>query len=220
MSNRAAQCIVSLFLVVLFPASSMLAETGAAAMLYTSGAVMVNGTGAPRTAALFRGDAVQTKDGGAVTISLAGSTVLVPANSKVVLRSDGMELNAGVVEVNTTKGLAAHAEAFSIAPANSGNAKFQVARLSDAIMVTAERGAVTVTGGGNTVNVAEGGTEMLDLQAQGQAPVEGPPPAGATGGAKLDKKKAAFILLAAGTGGVIVALLLGSGAPTVTPVVP
>jgi hypothetical protein len=179
---------------------------------------MVNGVGAPKTAALFRGDAVQTKEGGSVTISLAGSTILVPANSQVFLREYGMELNSGMVEVNTTKGLTAHADLYSVGPANGGNAKFQVARLTDAVMVTAERGDITVTGGGNTVKVPEGSTEMLDTQ--GQEPPQGPPAAGATGGAQVDKKKAAFLLLLAGAGGVIAAALAGGGAPTITPVTP
>ena len=125
-----------------------------AAVLHSSGDTTVNGTAAATTTALFNGDDIHTVNG-VVTISAPGSTVMVPSSSELVLSENVVNLSSGMASINTTKGMTAQADTFSIAPA-TGTAKFDVKRSGDLLEIHATSGALTVNSANGKLDVAQG----------------------------------------------------------------
>ncbi len=203
--------ILSVVLVVVFPAAMLMADS-ANAMLYVSGSAAVNGIAASRSTAIFNGDAIQTGNATAVTISSPGSTVLVPANSNVVYGRDAMIVNDGTIVVNTTRGMRTQSSALTVTPA-AGNAKFQVTREKDVIVVAAMRGDVAVTGPAGTTILPEGKSETFP-DAAAQRRNQGPPPAAAAGGGGPSGKTLAIIGgVAAATAAAVAILTTGRDIP-------
>ena len=134
-----------------------------AAVLRSSGAVAVNGSVAPTTTALFKGDKVETAAGGVVTISSPGSTVLIPSNSQMVFNGGVLDLTAGTASISTTKGMAAQMDKYLIAPATSGAAKFEIKKTGSSVLIHASSGVLAVSAPGNTFTLAEGATATLAL---------------------------------------------------------
>lgn len=155
MGSGSGRKFLGLLLLVAFPASTILADSNAA-MLYAKGAVAVNGAGATRSSAVFAGDKIQTKADSSVTISSAGTTLIVPANSSVVYQGNAIEVGTGAVQVNTTRNMSAKVDEFTVTPAADGNATFQVSRVDGTVTIAAERGAVVVSDGESSKVVKEG----------------------------------------------------------------
>lgn len=132
------------------------------AVMRSSGAVALNGNGTPTTTALFKGDKIVTADGAVVTISSPGSTVLIPANSQMVFNGGVLDLTAGTASISTTKGMAAHTDKYTVAPATSGTAKFEVKKTGSLVLIHASSGVLNVSAPGNTFTLAEGATATLD----------------------------------------------------------
>ena len=154
-----------------------------AAVMTSRGAVALNGKACPTTTVLFSGDKVVTADGGGVTISSPGSTVLIPSNSQVVFNDGVLDLTAGAAIVSTTKGMVAHLDQYVIAPSTGDTAKFEIRRTVSSLSVHASSGALTVSGPGKTFALAEGATATATLdpasaqQPQNTSPI---PAAGTT----------------------------------------
>ena len=159
-----ARCSISFVCLVAMLSLPALAFGGSsdAAVLRSSGAVAVNGSVAPTTTALFKGDTVQTASGGVVTISSPGSTVLIPSNSQMVFNGGVLDLTAGTASISTSKGMAAQMDKYLIAPATSGTAKFEINKTGNSVLIHASSGALTVSAPGNTFALAEGATATLD----------------------------------------------------------
>ena len=83
MSQSAFRSAVCCLLTFVFPAQVMLAGDTASAMLYTNGAAWVNGSEAPKSAAVFTGDLLQTRPDSTASIQANGSSVMVLADSLV-----------------------------------------------------------------------------------------------------------------------------------------
>lgn len=206
MPERSLRRIVSVLLVVIFPAAMLMADTPTA-MLYVSGSAAVNGVAASRSTALFNGDTIQTGEATAVTISSPGSTVLIPANSNVVFGRDAMIVNGGTIVVNTTRGMRTQSSVLTVAPA-TGNAKFQVTRAKAAVVVAAMRGDVAVTGPAGTTTIAEGNSRTFaDAGAQDRDRNQAPPPAAAAGGGGPSGRTLAIIGGVAGATAAAIAIL-------------
>lgn len=138
-----------------------LAASDGAAVLNSSGAVVVNGGDAPKTTALFKGDTVHTTSGALVTISSPGSTVLLPQNSQVVFQGNALGLEEGTASVNTTTGMTIQTSQYSIAPATGGTAKYEIRKSGDSVLVHASSGTLTIHASGKVVFVAQGATITL-----------------------------------------------------------
>jgi ferric-dicitrate binding protein FerR (iron transport regulator) len=119
-------------------------ENGGAAMLYTNGAVWLNGGAAPHSSAIFPGDMLQTQRGSAATINSAGSSVLLSTNSVVKLEEKGIALQYGSVAVSTSKALPIHAGQVTIVPSSPAPTQFEVADLGGQVKVFARKGEVSV----------------------------------------------------------------------------
>lgn len=153
--------LMGLCAILAFPWCLLLGGTDEAAVLRSSGAVVVNGTGAPDTTALFKGDQVQTANGGIVTISSPGSSVFVPSNSQVTFKGSSVNVAAGTARISTTKGMAAQADSSVISPA-SGKANFEISRVGNDVFVHASSGSLTVNTAGKTFAVPEGSTRTIN----------------------------------------------------------
>lgn len=161
MKTRCLIYFVCLAAVLGLPALAFGASNDVAVM-NSSGAVALNGNVTPTTTALFRGDRVVTADGAVVTISSPGSTVLIPSNSQMVFNGGVLDLTAGTASISTTKGMAAHTDQYTVAPATSGTAKFEVKKTGSSVLIHASRGVLNVSTPGKTFTLAEGATVTLD----------------------------------------------------------
>ena len=191
------------------------------AMLSTTGLVRINGSDAPRTTAVFRGDAIATQASATVTLTVPGSLVLVPANSTVVFKGDVIDVSSGSALVSTTKGMRTHADTYDIAPAQNGNGRFQVVRQGSFVQVRAERGALAITAADGTHIVPEGSVENLgepssDKKTATSEDELSPPPV-----AKRSRSSRRAIWIGAlGAGGGAAGAALFIGRPHASPVVP
>lgn len=134
------------------------------AVLKSTGSVVLNGTGAPATTAIFSGDTVRTADGAVLTISAPGSTVLLPQNSQLTFKGKSLKLADGKATVTTTKGMSVTADHYLIAPGATGAAQYEIEKTGDALLVRASKGAVTIQSSGKTVTLSEGQVAALNSQ--------------------------------------------------------
>jgi hypothetical protein len=174
MSNQWVGKFLAVVMAVILPASIISAETHGA-MLYATSSAILNGTPVNRNTAVFAGDKIAVPAKSAVTISLTGSSILVPAESTVTFNGDSVSLEPQTaVAVTTTVGLAAQIGNIKIAPVNKSG-KFQVGRFDGKIFVAAKQGSVLIAGlTGNTV-VPEGGTNIVaDPEQQEQKKCDDP----------------------------------------------
>ncbi len=156
MSQSAFRSAVCCLLAILFPAQMMLAGEAASAMLYTNGAVWLNGSEAPKSAAVYAGDMLQTRPDSTASIQPNGSNVMVLADSLVKFEGPAVELEHGSVRVTTSRGLAARAGDVMVKPAADSWTEFQVADVDGRVQIVADKGDVTVQDDKGTTTVTQG----------------------------------------------------------------
>ena len=126
MAQTALRSALSIMLAILLPAQ-LLAGDSASAMLYANGTAWVNGSTVPKSAAVFSGDMVQTRQDSTANINASGSSVMVLADSLVKFQGPGVEIEHGAVRISTARGLETHAGEVTIKPAGNAWTEFQVA---------------------------------------------------------------------------------------------
>ncbi len=157
MSESALRSAVCCLLAILFPAQMMLAGETASAMLYTNGATWLNGSEAPKSAAMFTGDLLQTRLDSTANIQSSGSNVMVLADSLVKFEGLAVELEHGAVRVTTSRGLAARVGDVTVKPAGNSWTEFQVTDVDGRVEIAANKGDVTVQDDkGTTTTVTQG----------------------------------------------------------------
>lgn len=161
-------------MLLLFPASVLLAETQAA-MVMVSGMAALNGTAMAGTTTVFSGDLLETGANSQLTINTKGSTILIGANSRVHYFGDSIDLDSGSTQVNTSQKLQVQTETIKIEP-NSTSAKFRVDRAPRTVVIAALEKEVRVDNNGESTVVPPGTTVTLVEQDQDQtaSPVGGP----------------------------------------------
>jgi ferric-dicitrate binding protein FerR (iron transport regulator) len=152
--------LLSAILVLSFACATLGADGSGApgAVLQASGKVQVNGAGSRKTTTLFSGDSVQTNANSVANIIASGSSVLVNPNASVKFLGSAVEVDEGDVTITTSVGMAAKADALTIAPAPGGQrqAKFEVGENEDTVIIAALQGNVTVSDGQETSTTQEG----------------------------------------------------------------
>jgi hypothetical protein len=156
MSQSAFRSAVCCLLAILFPAQVMLAGETASAMLYTNGAAWLNGSEAPKSAAVFSGDMLQTRPDSTASIQSNGSSVMVLADSLVKFEGLAVELEHGAVRVTTSRGLAARAGEVTVKPAANTWTEFQVTDVDGRVQIAANKGDLTVQDDKGTTTVTQG----------------------------------------------------------------
>jgi ferric-dicitrate binding protein FerR (iron transport regulator) len=135
----------------------MLAGETALAMLYTNGAAWLNGSAAPKSAAVFSGDMLQTQSDSMASVQSNGSSVMVLADSLVKFDGPAVEIEHGAVRVTTSRGMAARAGDVTVKPAANTWTEFQVTDVDGRMQIAANKGDVTVQDDkGTTTTVAQG----------------------------------------------------------------
>jgi len=125
-------------------------------MLYTNGPAWLNGSDAPKTAAVFSGDLLQTRADSTASIQSNGSNIMVLADSLVKFEGPAVEIEHGGVRVTTSRGMAARAGDVTIKPAGNSWTEFQVVDVDGRVQIAANKGDVTVQDDKGTTTVTQG----------------------------------------------------------------
>jgi hypothetical protein len=95
------RCFVSLSLLALLPVSLSADDSAGAALLRSSGSVLVNQSAAPASIAVFAGDEIETRPGSSARIEYSGSSVEISSETLVRFESDEIVLEHGSVMVTS-----------------------------------------------------------------------------------------------------------------------
>jgi hypothetical protein len=155
MSRSAFHTLVCCLLAVLVPAQLMGGEL-ASAMLYTNGSVWLNGSAAPKSAAVFAGDMLQTRADTTANIQAAGSNVMVLADSLVKFQGPAIEIEHGSVRVTTSRGLAAQAGDVTVKPVANSWTDFQVTDVDGRVQIAANKGDLMIQDDQGTTTIQQG----------------------------------------------------------------
>jgi len=136
-------------LVVLFPASLMMADA-TSAMLIGNGSVSVNGSPIERATAVFPGDKVQTGPNAMATLTSEGSSVTVPGNSSLVFSRNFVNVLCGTAVVSTTRGLPVRVSHVLVQPARGAQSRFQVTQKEGQLEIIAREGTLAIDNGSST----------------------------------------------------------------------
>lgn len=199
--------------------------TPASAVLMPHGSVLLNGTSAADSTALFPGDRVQVPGGSYASINGNGSLTVLQPGSSVVYTGKGLDLQQGGVAVSTLNGMPVNTEGLSIAP-STGHGKYDVLDDNGSVQIASLEGDLSILDGGQATLLPAGQQTTRDRHKKAAAdapPSQGPPapetpPVTASGGFPTGK-----VLLIGGAvgGGVAAAILLTrSSSKPVSPAVP
>lgn len=215
MSQTALQSALSIVLAMLLPAH-LLAVDSASAMLYSNGTAWVNGSTVPKSAALFDGDLVQTRQDSTANLNASGSSVMVLADSLVKFQGSAVEVEHGAVRVSTAQGLATRAGEVTIKPAGNSWTEFQVADVDGQVQIVASKGDLTVQDQTGTTTIQQGQQTTRDDTSNPEKKKKrkhrGPGAATAAGGGILSSSAALYTGIAI-VGGVTTWVLLQGDDP-------
>jgi hypothetical protein len=200
---------------MLLPAH-LLAVDSASAMLYSNGTAWVNGSTVPKSAALFDGDLVQTRQDSTANLNASGSSVMVLADSLVKFQGSAVEVEHGAVRVSTAQGLATRAGEVTIKPAGNSWTEFQVADVDGQVQIVASKGDLTVQDQTGTTTIQQGQQTTRDDTSNPEKKKKrkhrGPGAATAAGGGILSSSAALYTGIAI-VGGVTTWVLLQGDDP-------
>jgi hypothetical protein len=153
--KRALLKIVSCLMAVVFPVAVFAADQPAA-MLYSHGSAMLNGSSITRSSAIFSGDMVQTTKDSVANINATGSTVLVLNDSIVQYQGTSVKLEHGGVTIFTSKLMATHAGTVTVLPASGTWTEFEVRDTDGTVRIAARKGDLTISDEKGTMTLAQG----------------------------------------------------------------
>jgi hypothetical protein len=154
--RRSTYRTVVYLLVLVFPAGLFAGDMTPAAMLYSHGGTMLNGTAVPRSSALFPGDLVQTGADSVANINSTGSTLLVLNDSLIQYEGDSLKLEHGGVSISTSKSMSAKAGDIKISPAKDVLTEFEIRDVDARVQIVARKGDLSVTDQNGTSTLAQG----------------------------------------------------------------
>jgi hypothetical protein len=216
MRNCLATKILSIAMMLLFPAAMLMAETGNT-MLYASGNVTLNGTEVARSASVTTGDKIETAGATATAVNQDGSKVTVNPYSAIRYESAGVSVVRGTAAVSTTDGMAARAAQITVAPKDK-TATYEIARMDNNIVITSHTGALLVTEAGATTELAAGSSSSRTAEpTPAPAPVPVPQAAPVFPGSGLSGKQVFIIGAVVAGAAVATGLWAGMSAAGVPP---
>jgi len=110
--------LVCLPMTVILPLS-LLAQDSGAAMLRSSGNVLVNKNSAPASSALFPNDLIETQQQAVARIEASGSTADLNSETIVQFQADELVLEHGSLSVNTSRGLRVRVGCVTVTPVDN-----------------------------------------------------------------------------------------------------
>lgn len=160
--KRTRVTVISSAVISFFFALTLVAQIQPSYVLITDGSVRVNGVPAPRMIAISSGDVIETASGASGKISAPGTSILVGQNSHVSAVGNQLVVNSGSAVVSTTNGISTQLPQYSVTPAGSGAAKYQVAIQGSSSSVVSSVGQLKITSpAGSATNLATGQTVVL-----------------------------------------------------------
>ena len=202
-----SRSLIALLLSILMPAASLAATPGA--MVYAKGSgVLLNGTVAPDSSALFAGDRISTSTTSAVNVVLQGSSVVVDPQSTLVYGDNFFDLSAGGASVTTSSQMQGRSGGVTVTPAAPVETRYRMVQKDGNLLVAALAGSVRVVDHGTETLVSAGyAMSFAGDQPDQEQPNQSnrrrrgaiPPPAGTTN---------APILLGVAVAGAAVAIVL------------
>jgi len=127
---------VCLSLIATLPASLVGDDTGAA-ILRSSGVVLLNGNPVPSTSTLLSGDMVETQKQSLARIEFSGSAADISAETMVRFTPDGLILEHGSLSVNTSRGLKVRAGCVTVTPVQIEWTHYEVSDVDGRVTVSA-----------------------------------------------------------------------------------
>ncbi len=140
-------------MIVVFPTSTMLADSGGA-ILQANGAVKINESAVNRSATVFNGDRVVTGKDSSAAITGKGTTILVAPGS-LLIYGDQVTLSAGGAHFNGA--FTVRAGAMTISPA-AAKTRFEVRHEGGQVRINALEGNLSVSDGKQTTLLESGRT--------------------------------------------------------------
>jgi hypothetical protein len=147
--------IISCITVVILQTTLFAAEQPAA-MLYTHGTALLNGSTIATSSAIFSGDLVETNASSAANINSLGSIVLVLNDSLVRYQGQAVNLEHGGVSISTSKLLATRAGTVVVSPVAGVWTEFEVRDVDGRVEIAARKGDLTITDDKGTTTLAQG----------------------------------------------------------------
>jgi hypothetical protein len=123
---------------------SLLAEDTTAAMLRSSGGVLVNKTPAPPSRALFLHDLIEIQKNAVARIEAAGSTADINPETVVQFEGDELVLDHGSVSVNTSRVLRVRVGCVTVTPVNADWTHYDVTDMDGKVTVSALKNDVYI----------------------------------------------------------------------------
>jgi hypothetical protein len=174
--NRLTTCL----LLVILPGSLLAADNGAA-MIYTNRTTydvvqkgdygtFVNGTGIPKSSAIFPGDMIQTRPDALAHIITTGTNVIVFYDSLIEYQGDKIKIDRGGMTVATSKGVSLQAGEVTIRPALNAQTDFEVTDNDGTLRVVAHKGDLLIADEASTVTLAQGQETTRDDSAASTDP--------------------------------------------------
>jgi hypothetical protein len=181
------------------------ASAGALGTVVASDRASVGGAGAAVGTTVFAGDSLRTADAGSVQLRTGAARFLLAASSMATVNEDGgmpeatLQRGSATFSTASAKAFALNAATAVIRPKSDEPTIGEVTLLSaKQLLVKCTRGALTVTVGDDSREIAEGSAYRIVLDpAESEEAQNQPPPQGAgtkgSGGAPLKAAKSRFV---------------------------
>jgi len=140
---RSWRNLVCLPMIAILPVSLLADDTGAA-MLHSTGGVLVNKNAAPASMALFRDDLIETPKDVVARLELPGSTADINAETMLQFEGDELVLDHGSVSVNTSRLLRVRVGCVTVTPVNADWTHYDVTDRDGKVTVSALKNDVYI----------------------------------------------------------------------------
>jgi hypothetical protein len=124
--------------------SSLTAQDSTAAILRSSGSVMLNGSPAPASSAPFPNDYVQTLPAAAAKIDATGSTVEIQPETFFQFAGDELALEHGTVQLLTFRALKVRVGCRTVTPVSTQGTQYDVTDADGKVTVAARKSDVKI----------------------------------------------------------------------------
>ena len=212
---RTREIVVALLTSCLLMTPVWGASSGPLGTVVASDRASIGGAGAAVGTTIFSGDNLRTADAGSVQLRTASARFLLAASSMATVHEDGGMPEATLLRGSATfstasaKAFALNAATAVIKPKSDEPTIGQVTMLSaKQLLVKCTRGALTITVGDDSREIAEGSAFRIVLDPAESAEAQNqPPPQGAgtkgSGGSPLKAAKSKFMWYAVAAVGVV-----------------
>lgn len=214
MPRLAMTRIVALFMTVLLPATTLVAQSPApapmanpSAMLASQGDVSVNGRKVPSSIALFKGDRVQTGENSVATLTAKGASVLLFSQTTLTYDGNYVEMGCGAAALSLTgNAITARVQNLLITP-TSDSSKIEITKINGKLQIGAREGTLSVDDGTQKAQVETGKSLNFENTGDCNRKTAGALPGGSAPTALHVSNALKYALIGGGTAVVLLCIL-------------